>query len=169
MDGWTHLLQSKSSISPWRLLLSDSFLPNKDMYRVTQVASGTNLGFTIGVRGHCCTCGCCMCWPVCCWCRFVMSRVDLNVKTQPWGWPETWGAVTKRWYLKRGEWKPTVHKEISASDYYIIPQTHGNIYSAVPARWKVGQRLEFSQPSHPDPQTFGLYKQLFMHANVETR
>lgn len=48
----------------------------------------------------------------------------------------TWGAVTKCWYMKSREWKPTVHKEIRASDYYIIPQTHGNIYSAIPARWK---------------------------------
>lgn len=47
MDGWTRLLESKSFVIAWRLLLSDSFLPNKDMYRVTLVASGTNLGFTV--------------------------------------------------------------------------------------------------------------------------
>lgn len=121
MDGWTHLLQSKSSILAWRLLwllLSDIFCPTK----TCTVSHKWPLGLISPsiFRGHCCTCGCCMCWPVRCWCRFVMKRADLTVQIQPWGWPETWGAVTKHWYLKRGEWKPTVHKEIRAA-FGVLP------------------------------------------------
>lgn len=100
------------------------------------------------------TYGCCMCWPV----FFTgvvlwLKGVDLTVWIQPWGWPETWGAVTKGWYLKRGEWKPTVNKKIIASYYYIIPHTHGNIYSAIPARWKSGTAvgcLPTLTPRFPD-------------------